>query len=208
MLAGVTSDESWKWCFKSNATFLDCPINNYPGGEVNMIVAVHNPAALTFMYPMIKVPHAHYDVKGFNYTTLKFETVPATALCNNISLQNSQKVYTCDLFIEYNISASSLGFISISYNAETDVSAKFYNKGSPVIENDYESLTYYDYFTQVGAMFKLHKKNHLKTYTFNFDIRYWPSYQLSGQKSGVYIFRPEDDVHNSFRFTTLKEVTY
>lgn len=145
-----------------------------------MLVAVHNPAQVALLFPKIAVPHGNYDVSTYNHESGLFEFANSTALCDNYQLQNGKRIESCDLYISYFINESSLGYIQISYNPLTDVRAKKFSDGVPTIDNDFETLTFVEYFSSVGAMFRLYKKEYFKTFTFAFDLRFWPSFETSG----------------------------
>jgi alpha-mannosidase len=67
-----TTGDDWLWCFKTNSTYLDCPISNYEGGETNIVVAVHNPSLLPMSLVEIAVPHGHYDTYALLNGTNQF----------------------------------------------------------------------------------------------------------------------------------------
>lgn len=58
---GIASELPWEWCYRENATYLDCPISNHDG-ETNMIIAVHNPSPVDIKYPKIAIAHGSYDI--------------------------------------------------------------------------------------------------------------------------------------------------
>lgn len=59
-----------------------------------------------------------------------------------------------------------------------------------------------------GELFIITKKDYPKSFYFTFDLRYWPSYEGNDQPSGDYIFRPQDKVYDSLKYTTLKSIEY
>lgn len=56
-------------CFKTNSTYLDCPVAEYASKEdYEMSVAIQNPSTVDMSSARIAVPHGHYKVEAFNKT--------------------------------------------------------------------------------------------------------------------------------------------
>ncbi len=210
-IAGINSNSTWEWCFRENGTYLDCPIAEHDSRRTNFIVAVHNPSTLPLEHARIALPHGHYDLHGFNLETAKFEAINGSALCEDVVLQNKATLQNCELYIRHTVNASTIGFISLSYNAKADLRAKMPNVTNTTviqIENDFEILTFVKSCPIYGEIFNLTKKAYNQTFTFAFDLRWWPSFEQDGQKSGDYIFRPQDNVTDSIKFTSPKNISF
>jgi hypothetical protein len=72
-IAGIESTGPWEWCFKSNSSYLDCPIASQPAHKTKLLVAVHNPSLIPIEHIKLAVPHANYSVHVFNPFTSTFE---------------------------------------------------------------------------------------------------------------------------------------
>ncbi len=60
-----------------------------------------------------------------------------------------------------------------------------------------------------GEIFNLTKKGYNQTFTFAFDLRWWPAFGSDDfQPSGDYIFRPQDNVYDSLKFTAPDRMTF
>lgn len=62
------SKDGWTQCFRTNSTYLDCPVSNYES-NYTMNVAVHNPSTIDLQEAKLAVPHGHYKVEVFNTTS-------------------------------------------------------------------------------------------------------------------------------------------
>jgi hypothetical protein len=73
-IAEIKADK-WFQCYKTNSTWLDCPLANYNNGNVTFLVNIHNPSLDFSYYQRIKVPHEKYRVFAFNDVDKKWENV-------------------------------------------------------------------------------------------------------------------------------------
>jgi hypothetical protein len=72
-LAGMSSNSTWRFCTKTNATYLDCPIADMDlteGKEV--FVGIHNPSSLNLEVSQLAVPNGHFNVSYWNYYVQEF----------------------------------------------------------------------------------------------------------------------------------------
>lgn len=103
-----------------------------------------------------------------------------------------------------------MGFIALQYTPSNNLVSErveHHNlQASFSVASDYETLTYVKSDPVKGEIFNLTKKGYGETYQFAFDIRYYNSWQADGQTSGDYIFRPEANQYDSYKYTTLKKV--
>lgn len=56
---GIIKNKEWEWCFKTNSTYLDCPVANYPK-EASFIVAIHNPSMQGISISSVKTRSSKY----------------------------------------------------------------------------------------------------------------------------------------------------
>ena len=47
----------WEQCYRTNSTWLDCPMARHDGGNVTFIAAIHNPQLDYSLYQSFKVSH-------------------------------------------------------------------------------------------------------------------------------------------------------
>jgi len=70
---GVDTVGMWSQCFRTNSTYLDCPIADFTNNEkFQMNVAVHNPAAFDIKGARIAVPDTKFSVEVLDLQTGKF----------------------------------------------------------------------------------------------------------------------------------------
>jgi hypothetical protein len=91
----------------------------------------------------------------------------------------SGKVENCDLYVDHLINGSQIGFISLVYNPKADLRAekpRVLKSTTIQIESDYEILTFVKSCPIYGEIFNLTKKEYNQTFTFAFDLRWWPAF--------------------------------
>ena len=81
-------------CFKTNSTYLDCPISNYASEEnYTMTTFVHNPSSLDMTSARIAVPHGNFDIKILDQD--KFTPAKATVTCHQDHIENGEEIESC-----------------------------------------------------------------------------------------------------------------
>eukprot|EP00347_Sterkiella_histriomuscorum_P000869 403374211 len=202
-ISGIVTKEKWQMCFKENTTYMDCPIAQYRNQTVAILVAVYNPSSLIVNYTQIAVPNGKVSVTAFNYETNKFEKVNASVLCEQETEQDNSVVDNCQLYVDYAINPFQIGLLSLIINSEKDLSLqkKSYNIDQTItLSTQFEQITYLKEDVN-GQTFKIKKKFYNQEYSFAFDLRYWLSCQDDNQRSGAYIFRHDENLIDSQRFT-------
>lgn len=63
--------------------------------------------------------------------------------------------------------------VQIIYDDKSDLKAEMKTEGTPIIESDYEKLTFIGNEDVKGSMFNLEKKFYTQLYHLNYDIRYY-----------------------------------
>jgi len=87
----------WAQCFRTNSSFLDCPISEYEDSEANytMYVMVHQASPIEASTVSLSVPHGHYTVFVFNTSTGGYEyRAEPSVLCSNDHYVNDEGVET------------------------------------------------------------------------------------------------------------------
>lgn len=96
----------WKWCLRTNSTYVDCPIDNYAEDEsLHMLIAMHNPANLPTKIAEIAVPHGKLAVQRFDAELGLMVDTPADVLCQyeEEELYPSKLIDNCQLFIKHEV---------------------------------------------------------------------------------------------------------
>ena len=173
-----------------------------------MLVATYNPSNQMVQYLRIAVPHPNWKVEAFSREIGGFYVAPSNTICEDEVLTNDQVIKNCVLYVEYQILPLSAGVLKIEYSADKPEIKKQVQEQDPaapiVVASKFETLTFNGFDNVVGLSFKVAKKNYQQEYDLGVDLRYWPSFQQSGQKSGAYIFRVKQGVTESLRYSALK----
>jgi len=84
------SNEPWSQCFRSNSTYIDCPISAHynESSPYTMSVAVQNPSSVDLQEAKIAVPHGKYDVKVFDKSSQSFEDAASQVNCQTDTLDS------------------------------------------------------------------------------------------------------------------------
>lgn len=114
LLPTLSTTGPWEWCFRENATYLDCPVAEHPD-STSFIVAAFNPAAVPSDYSTLLLKHAHYDVSVYDPVAKQFVALKksqgAAAVCEADTLSNGVSVTSCRLFVDYAIDGMQVGLI-------------------------------------------------------------------------------------------------
>ena len=209
-----TDGKKWEWCLRTNGTYLECPIANYQR-DVSFVAAVHNPSNKVQFISSVKTPHPNYKVQAI---TSKGELidVPHAPMCSLIEIENGQVIQDCEFLLRYHIQQNDVDFFLFTYSenekAEEAFPQEYHCVNDPLdpltIQNDYTSLTIFEYDHTNGTLFKYENVNEDGHYVFSFDFRYYKSYQGDDEPaSGAYIFRPDDNYQRSFRYSEMSNYT-
>lgn len=79
---GMTSQDQWKYCERTNGTYLDCPIADYnltDGQEIYL--SVQNPSNLEQKVGQISVPNGHFEVQAWSNDKKDFEEILFDIIC-------------------------------------------------------------------------------------------------------------------------------
>jgi hypothetical protein len=116
-------------------------------------------------------------------------------------------VTNCQLYIKQTIDAYGLGFFTVTYDAQSQLTVNSSRAEQMMIESDELALTYLPDYDAEGIYFSLLDKQTQETKTIGFDVRYWQSFQDPDlQSSGVYIFRPKDGQYDSYKYGDLNDI--
>jgi hypothetical protein len=114
-LADIKADR-WFQCFKTNSTWLDCPLANYNAGNVTFLVNVHNPTLDYMQYQRIKVPHDKYRVFAWDETNSKWENVRSQIFCLPVKLINNITINDCELHVENMVYPNHFSVLMVQYD--------------------------------------------------------------------------------------------
>ena len=84
----------------------------------------------------------------------------------------------CQLYIQHELVSNSIGFITITYDPEADLTigvTHAFNE-SMTIETDEIALTYVADYDKEGVFFSLKDKLSGECKILGFDLRYWQSF--------------------------------
>lgn len=203
---------TWKWCARENATYLDCPVAEY-ADNTDVMIAAFNPASDPTDVVSVAVKHAFYTVNVWDAANAKWASAEGAAavFCENETLSNNFTITNnCWLHVDYAIDGHQLGLIQLLYNASvTDLEVVGKVELAGTIEtSDYEKITLNGYDNANGHSFSLVKKSGQKIDLYA-DLRYWPAFGNNDlQSSGAYIFRVEDNVTESLRYSHFQGLLY
>jgi len=65
-LSGFNSQSKWEQCFRTNSTYLDCPVSKMSSLNYTMAVAIQNPSTLDLNNARIAVPNGNYILNVFD----------------------------------------------------------------------------------------------------------------------------------------------
>lgn len=83
-------------CFKTNSTYLDCPIAEYENEEsFKMTALVHNPSSLDMTYARLAVPHGKFDVQTLDKESNQFKPAESSVTCHKDHIENGQEIESC-----------------------------------------------------------------------------------------------------------------
>jgi len=159
---------------------------------------VHNPANLPLKVANIAVPHGMLAVQRFDAELGMMVDAEADVLCDvqEEELYPTTNVNNCQLYIKHEIESNGLGFITVRYDPEANLTVntlKAADATTMAIESADLKLSYLPDYTAEGVYFSLLDKVSGESKTLGFDMRYWQSFQSNNaQSSGVYIFRPKN----------------
>ena len=110
----------------------------------------------------------------------------ADVLCDmqEEELYPTQLVNNCQLYIKHEIESNGLGFITVRYDTEADLTIptlKAKDATAMVIETDDLQLSYMPDYAAEGVYFNLLDKVSGESKTLGFDIRYWQSFQNNNE---------------------------
>lgn len=101
-MTGQESTKNWELCFRTNSTYMDCPIANYADEkEYTMSVAVHNPSNVELSVAEIQVPHGNYSVQAFNTTSQSWVKPDASLVFYLDNVENDQAVVAFRILVDW-----------------------------------------------------------------------------------------------------------
>jgi len=202
-----TSDNTWEMCTRSNGTWVDCPVKDIMEGTRQMYVMLHNPSILEVTQASIKVPSGNFQMEFWSQRDFLFMPLAEYDVhCYNDTMNGGLR--DCDLVFEtQGALARTLNLYRITYNASIDKQAPQQDVKSgdaitagnvelKIMDTDADS-TLYNFAIKEGDAEPL---------SFNFGLRYWPSYveYHDHQCSGAYAFRPIDHLGYSLPYTSIQ----
>ena len=108
--------EKWYQCYKTNSTWLDCPLANYNSGNVTFLVNIHNPTLDFIQYQKIKVPHDKYRAFSWDDANKKWENVRTAIFCLPVTLENKAVINDCEMHIENIIYPNHFSVLMVQYD--------------------------------------------------------------------------------------------
>jgi lysosomal alpha-mannosidase len=207
---GFKEDNQWQWCQRQNGTYSDCPIASYADETTgyNMVVATHNPASVAIHELKVEVPHDNYKV--FQFDGNDWANVTASVICQVIQDETHPEYMNndCNMYIKQEIEAGQIGFTKIQYDADSHLHQDTCDDvESQVISTDELELSYNGIIDDGVVYFNLTDKVANQTNVVGFSLRWWSSFQSHDiQPSGAYIFRPKENVFDSYLYSNLDEL--
>mmetsp|Transcript_30443 Transcript_30443/g.29835 ORF Transcript_30443/g.29835 Transcript_30443/m.29835 type:complete len:136 (+) Transcript_30443:1350-1757(+) len=118
------SSLNWQQCFRENATYLGCPIDQLDLAST-FYVAVHNPASTKISTVSLQVPAGTYSVQSFNKEESAFEDTDSTLLCDDVKLDGHPRVIeedpeeiiivnNCELFASLALDPNEVGYLLVT----------------------------------------------------------------------------------------------
>lgn len=207
---GITA-EVWQRCTRSNSTWQDCPVAEAEAvhnDTYEMIVATHNPSNLALNVVEISVAHENYDVLIFNES--QWELAEHDFWCNEeyLEVDQKQKVKNCKLYVKQTVKPGQIAFTHLVKSPYHGNWGSIFQSTAHHIENDQVLLTYKTY-SKSTVKFELTDKATGAVEPLEFSLNQWHSYGKWGeegeadehQKTGAYIFKPDDNAKESLPFT-------
>ena len=96
----LKSDAPWQQCFRTNSTYLDCPVVNYENETFTMNVIVHNPSSLDLSTARVAVPSGKYSASAFNMETNSWEVAISNELCYTDTDAQGNLMNSCFLVVD------------------------------------------------------------------------------------------------------------
>jgi hypothetical protein len=205
------ANQTWVECFRTNSTYLDCPVSNYEDQKnYVMNVAVHNPSTMDMNQATFAVPNDKYDVKVYCTKAKKFVSVNASVSCWDDYAENNVTYKACNIKISHTTKARDFSLFELTQNdaAELSTTNGTVQEGSEIKDDKFQLVYEGSVKNSSQINFRL---NNLKTgssETFDFSMKYWASFinyytWVSAQNSGDYIFRPITGEYEAMDYSTL-----
>ena len=173
------ANQTWVECFKTNSTYVDCPVSNYEDQKkYTMNVAVQNPSTIDMNQAIIAVPNGQYDVKVFNAQSKAFETVNASVSCWDDYAENNVTYKACNIKISHTTKARDFSLFQLTQNDAASLST---NNGTVLegskIKDDKFQLVYEGSVKNTSQInFRLINMQTGSSETLDFSMKYWTSY--------------------------------
>jgi hypothetical protein len=191
------SNETWTQCFRSNSTYLDCPISAYynESAPYTMSVAVQNPSTVDLQEAKIAVPHGKYDVKVFDKSSQKFEDASSQVSCQTDTLDLGRNIESCFLTVPVKTDAKSVSLLQVSESTTADLKVDSKDiELDHALESNNLKLTFKGFDKESSKLnFEVYDKISEVTELFDFSVGFWQSYYKprdgAEMNSGAYVFR-------------------
>jgi len=96
----LKADAPWQQCFRTNSTYLDCPVANYENDTFTMNVIVHNPSTQDLSTARVAVPPGNYSAKAFNMESQAWEDVSSNELCYTDTDAQGNEMQSCFVTVD------------------------------------------------------------------------------------------------------------
>jgi len=195
-MTGMESAKNWELCFRTNATYMDCPIANYADEKEYIVsIAIHNPSNVELSVAEVLVPHEHYTIQAFNTTTQSWVKVEANVVFNLDNTENGEAIVNFRAMINWPTAPRDFSLIQLTYAPEESIPINQINMTDhATIESKEISLEFIGQQGK-GIAFEMTEKQTGRKEIIDFNINWWASWinynaWNGGQNSGDYIFRP------------------
>jgi len=115
--------KNWTWCFRTNSTYEDCPINDYTETDGSVIVAIHNPSLHQLSQIEMEVPkRSFYNVDVLDLQDKQFRRVDSSILCNRqwLETNDTQSIKACTLVANAEVFPSTVGIFRVTFGGDFD----------------------------------------------------------------------------------------
>lgn len=185
LITGYEADEDWQQCFRTNSTYLDCPIAEFfDVSEYEFSVAVHNPSTSWTNEVRITVPHgrdSRYSVEAYTQHD-NFTAVNSSTSCYKETLEKQPNktqvsIDNCYLYIEHKTPPHGLHLFKISYATDGDAQENYepLKEGDSLESQDLKVLYVGSDKNSSQISFAIQDNLSSRVENLTFGLKYWRS---------------------------------
>ena len=176
-MSGLETTEEWEQCFRTNSTYLDCPVKNIAAKATDMAIAIQNPSSVSVSRARIAVPRGNYSVSAFNAAAQRWDAVKSELACYDDTSENGTYIDSCWLDIDHATAAYDMSLLSLQRHESAGESVPTSKSdGAGIIETDNVAVEF------VGAskedswiLLNVTQKQYGKHEFLKFSLRSWDS---------------------------------